>query len=129
MCAMRWKRSKITALYASETRAMLESHCILLFKSGIWVPCWVGKSQFHKGKAAGAGKHEQAEGLLCCLFARAGVQTKARAEKKEQAQPNAFGTHWERAGRGPGKRATGHASARQKVEGEPQPSGHRKAPE
>lgn len=103
---------------------MLEFHCVPFFKSadinqafGICAE-W-GKSQFHKGKAAGAGKNEQAEGLLCCPPTRSGVQTKASSEKKEQAQPNAFGTHWECACRGAGKRATGHTPARQEAEGEP----------
>lgn len=43
-----------------------------------------GKSQFHKGKAAGAGKNEQAEGSLCCPPARSGVQSKARAGKRSK---------------------------------------------
>lgn len=51
--------------------------------------------------------------------ARSGVQTKAKAEKKKRAQPNAPGTHWECACRGAGKTATGCAPARQEVGGEP----------
>lgn len=42
-----------------------------------------------------------------------------QGRKKEQAQPNAFGTHWECACRGAGKRATGHTPARQEAEREP----------
>lgn len=41
-----------------------------------------------------------------------------QGRKKEQAQPNAFGTHWECACRGAGKRATGRAPARQEAEKE-----------
>ena len=69
------------------TKATLEFHCVPFFKSadinqafGICAE-W-GKSQFHKGKAAGAGKNEQAEGLLCCPPTQSGVQTKASTEKK-----------------------------------------------
>lgn len=42
-----------------------------------------------------------------------------QGQKKEQARPNAFGTHWECACRGAGKRATGHNPARQEAEREP----------
>ena len=40
-----------------------------------------------------------------------------QGRKKEPAQPNARGTHWECACGGAGKRATGRAPARQEAEG------------
>lgn len=93
-------------------RAMLEFHCVRFFfkpadiNQAFGFRAEQGKSQFHKGKAAGAGKNEQAQGLLCRLPGQ-GCRPRPRL-KKGAAQPSALGTHWECACRGAGKTATGH---------------------
>lgn len=75
---------------AQSSRAMLGFHCAPFSLNSADINQafefhaeW-GKSQFYKGKAAGAGKNEQAEGLLCRLPAQSGVQTKARVEKRSK---------------------------------------------
>lgn len=106
------------------TRAMLEFHCVPFLKSAdtnqaSGFHAERGKRRFHKGEAAGAGKNEQAEALLRCPPARSGVQTKARAEKREQAQPNAFGTHWECAAEGLGREPQGTLLPGRRLRGRP----------
>lgn len=83
-----------------------------------------GKSQFHKGKAAGAGKNEHAEGLLCCV---PGQECRPRPRLRKGASA-AKRWHWECACRGAGKGATGPLLPGGRPRASWEPSCHIKAP-
>lgn len=108
----------VTQKYQGNARISL---CSVLFqasrhKSGIWVLCWARKEPVPQGQSQQELERMNKLRAYCAACPVRGAD-QGQGWKKEQAQSNALGTHWECACRGAGKTAIGRAPVREEAEG------------